>query len=267
VNQYIFDNAAPQAAQRFTSLEVLYDPSTIRHFEAVGIGEGWHCLEVGGGSGSIAAWLAGRVSPTGHVLVTDIDPRHLTSVASLGYPQLEIQRHDIGSDPLPKEAYDLIHARLVLVHVPAREPALTKMAAALKPGGWLVVEDFDSTLIDRGFSIRDEAARAVYQKMLAAQFELMTAHGSSINWGRQLYTHFCAQGLSEVGMEGQLAMRPGGSVGAQLDRANFEQVRDEAVACGLITKDEAEQILTILDDPQFAASSPVMMTAWGRRPA
>lgn len=55
MSQYIFDNAAPQATQRFNSLEMLFDPVTIRRLEALEIGEGWNCLEVGGGSGSIAA--------------------------------------------------------------------------------------------------------------------------------------------------------------------------------------------------------------------
>jgi len=266
VSQYIFDNAAPQAAQRFNSLEMLFDPATIHRLEALEVGEGWNCLEVGGGSGSVAAWLAGRVGPSGRVLVTDTDPRHLAPVAALEFTQLEIQRHDISSDALPEGAYDLVHARLVLVHVPARLQTLAKMTAALKPGGWLVIEDFDTTLIDRSFPIQDEATRAVYQKMLAAQSELMTAHGSSVNWGRQLYAQFQKLGLSEVGIEGRLAMRPGGSVGARLDRANFEQMRAEAVERGLITDEEVEQVLALLEDPEIAASSPTMFTAWGRRP-
>ena len=42
--------------------------------------------------------------------------------------------------------FDLVHARLVLVHVPDRAPALATMAAALRPGGWLLVEDADTEL-------------------------------------------------------------------------------------------------------------------------
>jgi ubiquinone/menaquinone biosynthesis C-methylase UbiE len=37
---YVFDNAAPQASQRFASLETIYDPWTIHHLEAVGVGPG-----------------------------------------------------------------------------------------------------------------------------------------------------------------------------------------------------------------------------------
>lgn len=268
MSQYLFDNAASQTPQRFSSLETLFDSATIRYLEARGIVAGWQCLEVGGGSGSIAAWLAERVGPSGHVLVTDIDPRHLAAVATLGFPQLTVQQHDIATDPLPEGAYDLIHARLVLIHVPTHEQALAKLVTALRPGGWLIVEDFDPTFVDRAFPSEDSAGAVLYQKMLAAQLQLRAARGNDISgWGRRLYTLFRAQGLVDVGMEGRLTIWPGGSVGSRLDRANFEQVGAEVVAQGMMSEREVEEVLALLDDPAFAASTPIMMSAWGRRPA
>ena len=267
MEHYIFDNAAPQASQRFNSLETLYDPATIRYLEACGVSEGWNCLEVGGGGGSIATWLAQRVGSTGQVLVTDIDPRHLTTIATPEYPHLTIQQHDIAADPLPEGSYDLIHARLVLIHVPTHEQALAKLVGALKPGGWLVVEDFDPTFVDRAFPSEGSAGAALYQKMLVAQLQLRAARGNDVSgWGRRLYTLFRAQGLVDVGMEGRLTIWPGGSIGSRLDRANFEQISAEAVAQGLMSEQEVEDVLALLDDPSFAASTPIMMSAWGRKP-
>ena len=272
MSHYIFDNAAPQASQRFASLETLYDPWTIRHLETTGIGPGWQCWEIGAGGGSIARWLAERCGPTGHVLVTDIDPRYLVEAAGLTHPHIEIQRHDMGSDPLPAQSFDLIHARLVLIHMPAREQALERMVTALAPGGWLMVEDFDSTLIAyRERLLRcpttDAEASAIFQKMVAAQDRLMAARSGelSLTWGRSLYRRLRAQGLVNVGMEGYLALREGRSPGADLMRANFEQIRQEAIHAGLVTNEEVAHMLTLLDDPDFAASSSVMFTAWGRR--
>ncbi|HEY0530993.1 MAG TPA: class I SAM-dependent methyltransferase [Actinoplanes sp.] len=49
----------------------------------------------------------------------------------------EVRRHDVAADPPPEPGtFDLVHARLVLVHVPDRARALATMAAALRPGGW-----------------------------------------------------------------------------------------------------------------------------------
>jgi ubiquinone/menaquinone biosynthesis C-methylase UbiE len=59
------------------ALARIFDEGTIRHIEARGIRHGWHCLEIGGGGGSVSAWLAQRVGPEGRVLVTDIDTRFL----------------------------------------------------------------------------------------------------------------------------------------------------------------------------------------------
>ncbi|MFN8511657.1 MAG: hypothetical protein U0841_03495 [Chloroflexia bacterium] len=66
-------------------------------------------------------------------------------------------------------------------------------------------------------------------------------------------------------MEGQVGIHPGGSAGARLFAANFGQIREEAVAAGLIDAAELDRMLALLDDPDFAISTPVMFTAWGRR--
>jgi SAM-dependent methyltransferase len=74
------------------------------------------------------------------VLATDLDTRFLESLAD---PTIEVRQHDIVRDSLPGPVFDLVHARLILVHLPERELGLANMAGALKPGGWLVCEEFD----------------------------------------------------------------------------------------------------------------------------
>jgi ubiquinone/menaquinone biosynthesis C-methylase UbiE len=268
MSSYVFDNAGRQAGRRFDSLETLYDPWTTRHLESTGIGPGWRCWEVGGGGGSIARWLAERVGPSGHVLVTDLDPRFLVASGALVQPQVEIRRHDVGVDPPPERQFDLVHARLVLIHVPARELALERMAAALRPGGWLVVDDFDTTLIDIGYPAEDAGAAALVRKVYAAQNRLMAAHSgeASLTWGRSMFRCLQAQGLVDVSMEGSVLIRQGTTPGARLFEANFEQIRQEAVSAGLVTAEEIDQALALLRDPGFAVGAPVMFTAWGRRP-
>src|SRR5215470_17301474 len=97
---YVFGNEGKEAPTRFAALSALFDPGTKQHIEARGLRPGWRCLEVGGGGGTIAAWLASRVGPDGRVLATDIDPRFLQS---LEIPNLEVRRHDIVEEPLPED--------------------------------------------------------------------------------------------------------------------------------------------------------------------
>src|SRR4051794_25449925 len=145
---YLLDNAQAEAARRMQVLAHLYDATTKRVLSDVGIGDDWRCLEVGGGGGSIAHWMAERVASGGSVLSTDLDPRHIPAPR---LPNLRIQRHDIVRDDLPTAHFHLIHARLVLIHIPERDAVLGRLITALRPGGWLVIEDFDvlSLLPDR----------------------------------------------------------------------------------------------------------------------
>jgi hypothetical protein len=57
------------------------------------------------------------------VLATDLDPGGLRSGE-----RLEVRRHDIVEDELPERTFDLVHARLVLLHLPKRRQALARMA-------------------------------------------------------------------------------------------------------------------------------------------
>jgi hypothetical protein len=60
---YLLANSGSEAQTRFASLSELFDPGTIRHLDNRGVSRGWRCLEVGGGGGSVASWLADRVGP------------------------------------------------------------------------------------------------------------------------------------------------------------------------------------------------------------
>lgn len=129
---YLLDNAQAEARRRFAGLEASFDALTRQHLAARGVRPGWRCLEVGAGSGSVARWLAGQVGPYGHVLATDIDTRWTDPGE---FPNLDVAQHDIAADPMPADGFDLIHARLVLVHLPARDQVLARLAAALpRPG-------------------------------------------------------------------------------------------------------------------------------------
>jgi SAM-dependent methyltransferase len=94
-----------------------------------------------------------------------------------------VRRHDIATDPLPEAAFDLVHARLVLGHLPEREKALGHMVAALNPRGWLLVEDFDA------LSIRPDPTVNPMEVSLKADFSmhhLMTERGVDLRYGRLL---------------------------------------------------------------------------------
>jgi len=255
---YVFDNAEQQAQQRMAALPALYDPGTIRHLTQLGVGEGWRCLEIGAGGGTIARWLSERVGPTGRVLATDLDTRFLEN---LRLPNVEVRKHNIESDPLPQNAFDLIHLRLVLVHLLSRDRVLQALVGALRSGGWLLAEEFDS------LSMTPDASVNPAETSLEADVvfrEVMVARGLDLRYGRLLPSRFRQIGLVDVGAEGRVPLWRGGGYGGILMRANLEQLREDILATGRITQDQFERDLARLDDEEFVRPSSVMWAAWGR---
>lgn len=256
---YIFDNAWQQERQRLASLEAVYDPGTFRVLAGRGVGEGWHCLEIGGGGGSVARWLSERVGMSGSVLATDLDTRFLDAI---GAANVEVRRHDITVDPLPIGAFDLIHMRMVLQHLPERPAVLRRLVAALRPGGWLVSEDMDfaSAVADPAIG---PAGVDLFRRMMDGS--IRAGGGMDLEFGRKVARHLAEAGLSDAGAEGRVAMWHGGSAGATAWRLSVEQMRPRFIASGLMTDWEIDQGLQLLQDSDFGAMSPIMMAAWGRR--
>ncbi|MHB8577450.1 MAG: class I SAM-dependent methyltransferase [Dehalococcoidia bacterium] len=257
---YIFQNADEPTADRFSGLAAVFDPGSFRHLSALGVGPGWHCLEVGGGGGSVARWLSERVGPSGRVVVTDIDTRHL---GHLIQANVTVQQHDITADPLPAAAFDLIHARLVLLHLPQREQVLTRLITALKPGGWLLAEEFDA--LSMSTNAADNPGER-FLKLEEAQQRLMRERGADTAFGRRLPARFAAHDLVNIDAEGQVFFWHGGSAGAQIKRANYLQLQDAILAAGYVSAEELTEELQVLADSTSLILSPVMWSVRGQRP-
>jgi SAM-dependent methyltransferase len=258
--EYLLDNQQVEAGQRFDALSVLFNPSTFRHAQAVGLAPGWRVWEVGAGSPSVPAYFAEQVGAEGHVLATDID----TSWLDTGTPGYEVRRHDVGSEPPPPGLFDLVHARLVLVHVPSRGQALRAMVAALKPGGWLLLEEADPALQPLVCPDESGAEQELANKVKRGFRTLLAQRGVDLAYGRKLPRLLRDAGLSEVGSDAYFPM--GGSACTELERATLEQVRDRLVAAGIATDAElAQHAHNVATGHLDLATSP-MVSAWGRAP-
>jgi len=258
---YLLDNARAEAGERFVWLAELFDPVTRGHVDRLGVRAGSRCWEVGAGGRSIPAALAATVGPTGYVLATDIDPSWLR--AGEGY---EVRQHDVAVDPPPEPGtFDLVHARLVLVHVPDRAAALATMVAALRPGGRLLVEDADTAL--QPLACLDEVGPAQRRanRLRDAFRELLARRGADLRFGRTLPRALRAAGLVDVAAAG--AFPVGGPACARLEAATIRHVRGELLAAGLAEDAEIDAHLAAIDAGELDLTLAPLISAWGRRPA
>ena len=248
----------PDAGDRFVALCDTFDDWTRRRLLALGVRAGWACWEVGAGGPRVPAWLARQVGPTGRVVATDVDVSWLPAGAPF-----QVCRHDVAADEPPAGTFDLVHVRLVLTHVAARAEALRRMASSLRPGGWLVVEDFDMSIQPRACpdAATDDEDRA--NRVRAGFLELMVSRGVDPVLGRTLRKRLVALGLADVGAEAYSPLAVPAT--RALERANTLQVRAELAGLGLGA--DVDRHLDALAAGRIEIATPPLVTAWGRRVA
>jgi SAM-dependent methyltransferase len=266
MNTYVFDQAWQREHDRLTALEYLFDGASRRLLTDLRVGAGWRCLEVGCGAGGIAQWLADQVGDTGHVLATDLDTRFLDGH---GRANLEVRTHNIVTDSLDEAAFDVIHARAVVEHVADREQVLKRLVAALRPGGWLLIEEVDFGGVTAGMLAEYVSApqpeRAAMERIYLAIAKVFSAIGADPSYGRRLTSAFVEAGLTRVAAEVHTPVVSGGS--EQWTRGSIEQLAERVVATGIATADDVAWFLAASAKPDFYYLPPLMVSAWGQRDA
>jgi len=259
--RYALDNEHPRAGRHHALLAALFDGVSADRVRGLLDLRGRRCLEVGAGGGQFAAWLAGQVGPDGQVLATDVNPRTLTA----RHPRLMVVQHDLTTHPVPGGGWDLIHARLVLAHLTQRVEILTRLVAALAPGGAILVEDLD-TRPDMVLHAPDRDAPARYasfQRTLS--WDVFAAAGTDPTWARRAAGALLDAGLVEVYATGRWESWAGGSTGARFVAGVLDQVRDRLLAAGL-TAGHLDRVHALLADPDFVLSGHTLVSTSGRKP-
>jgi SAM-dependent methyltransferase len=258
---YLLDNRATEAEDRFAALTAIFDPVTFRHVDALGAGPGWRCWEVGAGGPSLPDGLAARVGPEGRVVATDLETRWL---AGRTRPEVEVIRHDVVSDEPPGDGFHLVHSRLVMLHVPEREEALRRMVSALRPGGWLLVEDFDLNLQLRVCLDEGTPDQRLANRVKDGFRRLLLARGVDPELGRRLPRLFRDAGLTQVGADAWFPVAV--PAVAALEHANTRQVRDELVDRAGVPEADVDRYLELTATATLDFVTAPLVSAWGRRP-
>jgi SAM-dependent methyltransferase len=253
VTEYILPRGNAQDVEhaRLRLLEEKLDPLTSQQLDAIGVGEGWRCLDVGAGGGSVTRMLAERVGNSGSVLATDLDPRMIEPLAG---ERVEVRRYDLMAEPLPQDEFDLVHARMLLIHLPTRLDALQRLAGALRPGGWLAVTDVDFTSVDLA------PTSAAWERTWAAFWDATVSVGLDLHYGARLPMDLRALGLTGVEAEYTCTRGCGGSLSAIVISLTLEGVRERMLAFGASDED-IDEARRLLEDPESMFRGPTICAA------
>ncbi len=259
--RYLLTNEAPEAMDRFAAFAALFDPPTFRHLDGLGLTRGWRCWEVGAGGTTVVAHLSEQVGPEGHVLATDVN---ISWASGASAPNVEVLEHDVAGEPPPGGPFDLVHARLVLVHVPERDTALANMVATLRPGGVLLVEDADPALQPLSCLEERGPAQALANRLRRGFRSLLAERGVDLAYGRSLPRRLREAGL--VGVAADASFPVSDPACNFLEVATVNLVRDQLVDHGLATEAEIEEHLANVAAGKLDLAQPPMISCWGRRP-
>jgi 2-polyprenyl-3-methyl-5-hydroxy-6-metoxy-1,4-benzoquinol methylase len=255
---YTLDNSWRAARQRLDGLEAACDPVTAAHLDAVGIAPGWHCIEIGAGGGSVVRMLCDRVGPEGRVLAVDLE---LALLEGLEAPNLEVRRMDVtaADDILPGAAFDLIHTRAVLMHIPQREEVIPRLVGMLRPGGVLLLEEMDMTDSFATPGHFSRTMQCMYRPIIEAGMAL------DLFWARRLPSLLEPAGLVDVSSTVDRMAFTGGEPLAHFYRVTFEQYLESQP----YTDEERATIeagrAALLDSDETCVAWD-LVSAWGRRP-
>lgn len=243
--------------ERLGCLEAALDPISTRYLSALGVGERWRCLEVGGGGGSLVRWLAARGA---QIVAVDLDT---TFLDALDLPNVAVRRHDVVADDLEQGAFDLVHCRLLLMHLPDPALVLRKMAAALRPGGWLCVEEWsvEDPVCDPAHPSAEDAVR-----LLRKMSQGYASTGINNRFGRDLPWLVQRLGLEDVRGEAVRTFASGAHPGRRMASIGVQLLRDRFVGSVFDSEAEVDALLGLLADHSLLAAGPTLVVMWGRKP-
>ncbi|TWF92587.1 class I SAM-dependent methyltransferase [Saccharopolyspora dendranthemae] len=254
-SKYLLTSAGDLGLEQLICLSELLDDDSTRVLGEIAQ-PGWRCLDVGSGLGTVANWLAER---TGDVVAVDLHPDHIRS-----RPGLEVRRHDIR-DGAPGGPFDLIHVRMVLLHLSEREEVLRQLIDSLKPGGWLVDSEFIGPPLQVVAETEPGDGELFNEVVGMCCNRIGVASGISYTWAEEVDSQLVAAGLAEVRSRRFEQTFTGGDAGGRLFRCYIDQLETRLLAEG-ITAAELARFRDVVLDPRFRAWMFTNVVSMGRKP-
>jgi SAM-dependent methyltransferase len=142
----------------------------------------------------------------------------------------------LTADPIPDGPWDVVHARLVLGHLPERHDILRRLAAALAPGGALAVEEWDASHEGLVLAAPEPEAATLFSTYETIVEEILSAGGLGHEWAWQVHA------------------------------ANISLLRTRMLEAGM-TGEQLDLLSGFLRDPRMVVRGLLTISTVGRRPA
>jgi 2-polyprenyl-3-methyl-5-hydroxy-6-metoxy-1,4-benzoquinol methylase len=266
-DQYFLGQSTAEQQRLQRQAEELADEARCL-FDAIGIAPGSRAVEIGCGPQGCLGLLSERVGQTGSVIGIDMNDDAVALarafIAEKRLTNVEVRQGNGKATGLPREAFDLVTARLVLVNIPEPEQVVTEMAALAKPGGTVALHE-----ADWGAHLCDPPLPA-WDRLMKVLDAYAVANGIDLYVGRRLARMLRAEGLVDVQVRPLIHLYPQHSSRRGIFADFVRNLRERIVQHGLISEAELTAALASLDrhleNPGTLVVSHLFLQAWGRKP-
>jgi SAM-dependent methyltransferase len=241
MSRYVLDSS-DEDLQRLLKIAELSAEPTSAALRKIGIKPGWRVIDCGCGPLGALAVMAELVGPEGQVVGIDFNEaavqRARSVVSTLGVDNVAVRVgdvHDIDRDALGG-AFDLAFSRLFLMH--QRDPARTmeRIAALLRPGGWIVAHEALRSPPPRSSPPLD--ALTTYWELLYDVVERLGAPERSVD---DLARRARDSGFEVVETTGFFQVVPP-AVGFDLHAGTIAAAKSRAIQSGVASGDELDAL-------------------------
>jgi hypothetical protein len=149
---------------------------------------------------------------------------------------------DLRTGELPSQSYDLVTCRALLHQI--AEYAPQDMAAAVRPGGWLLIQEPD-------FHLAPTTEPEVWARTWQGLIEWGQASGVEWLIGRKLPSMVADLGLGQPQAKTDVQNIRGRDRGALYFQLFLAEVRDRVIAAGQLDAATIDAASALLDDPNY----------------
>jgi hypothetical protein len=155
----------------------------------------------------------------------------------------------------------------VLLHLPERNAVLDKLAQAVRPGGWLLIEDSDASTDGPDPSAPLEM-QALYNDVVGEIYDFVIDQGVDPRFGAHLFGLLRRLGFESLNAEGRLHFYQGHpSEDASSHVPAFVELRPRILERGAITAEKFDDFVELFRNPEFSWREGATIAAWGRKPS
>ena len=264
--QYLLGDS-PAEIRHLVEQAAVYAQEAGELLDLIGVDPGSTAIDVGCGVMGVLHLLAERVGPGGRVVGLDREARMVESGQRFAQQRglaVEFIEADAAASGLPDRAFDLVHARTLLLNVSNPQEILAEMVRIARPGGVVAVQEPDAT------AWICDPPHPAFETLRTAILNAYRRTGKDFNIGRRIARMLRDAGVDDIRVRATARVTHVGDYYQTFLLTIAGLVREVIVAAGELTADELDSYTATLrahlEMPGTLTLQPLMWQAWGRVP-